>query len=136
MEYITHELSLMGIADYEKESRDMISKLFSGNKLTDSEKEQLDYYIFSGTYGTTETFVHNQINSLGGGLSATIKYVADRVFVPMSKNNPQYRVYKAQYPFFYNHRILLPILPFYRLFHSLYKSKGRIITELRAIIKR
>lgn len=135
MEYIENELSSMDIAGYESNSRVMIYKLFSGQKLTDPEKQELDYYIFSGTYGNTENSVNNRVEKLGGDRTAKWKYALDRFSVPLCKSNPQYRAYKAQYPFFYEHKILLPTLPFYRLFHSLYKSRKRIMTEIKTLIK-
>ena len=135
MTYIEQELVKMQIDDYERTSREMLLKLFTGQRLTTDESKLLDYYIFSGTYGTTENSVNNKVQKFGGNQSAKWKYALDRFSVPLCKSNPHYRAYKAQYPFFYEHKILLPTLPFYRLFHSLYKSRKRILTEIRTLLK-
>ena len=135
MTYIEQELAKMQIDDYERTSREMLLKLFTGQRLTTEESKQLDYYIFSGTYGTTKNSVNNIVQKLGGDRSAKWKYALDRFSVPFSKSNPQYKAYKATYSFFYEHMILLPVLPFYRLFRSLYKSRKSIMTEIKTLIK-
>ena len=135
MSYIEAELSKIDILDYEKNSRDLALKLFNGIKLDAEEKQFLDYYIFSGTYGTTENLVENGIKASGGGITSRIRYGLDRFTVPVSRDNPSYKAYEAQYPFFYKHKLFLPLLPFYRLIHSLKKSRRRIITEIRTLMK-
>lgn len=135
MKYIEKELAKMQINDYEQKSRELSLRLFSGKRLTDEQKEFLDYYIFSGTYGTTENFVNNKVKKLGGNTTAKGKYALNRFFVPVSSSNPHYKVYKAVYPLFYKYKILLPLLPFYRLFHGLYRSRRRIITEIKTLVK-
>lgn len=42
-------------------------------QLSQEEKDHLDYYIFSGTYGNTENLVENQLEKSGGGFKAKIK---------------------------------------------------------------
>ena len=133
--YIETELSKIELLDYEKKSRDLALKLFNGVKLDAEEKQFLDYYIFSGTYGTTENLVENGIKASGGGITSRIRYGLDRFTVPVSRDNPSYKAYEAQYPFFYKHKLFLPLLPFYRLIHSLKKSRRRIITEIRTLMK-
>ena len=135
MSYIEAELSKIDILDYEKNSRNLAQKLFGGVKLDAEEMQFLDYYIFSGTYGTTENFVKNGVKSRGGGITSRIRYGLDRFTVPVSKNNPSYEAYSVQYSFFYKHKLLLPLLPFYRLIHGLKNSRKRIITEIRTLMK-
>ncbi len=50
--YVKNELSKIGIAEYEFETKKMISHLFSGKKLSEKEASLLDCYIFAGTYGS------------------------------------------------------------------------------------
>ena len=133
--YIETELSKIELLDYEKKSRDLALKLFNGVKLDAEGKQFLDYYIFSGTYGTTENLVENRIKARGGGITSRIKYGFDRFAVPVSKSDLSYKAYAAQYPFFYKYKVLLPLLPFYRLIHGLMNSRKRIITEIRTLMK-
>ena len=133
--YIETELSKIELLDYEKKSRNLALKLFNGVKLDAEEKQYLDYYIFSGTYGTTENFIENRIKASGGGIISRIRYGLDRFTVPVSRDNPSYKAYEAQYPFFYKYKVLLPLLPFYRLIHGLMNSRKRIIAEIRTLMK-
>jgi hypothetical protein len=51
--------------------------------------------------------------------------------VPFSKKNTSYAAYAGQYPFFYKHKILLPLLPFYRTIRAM--KAGRFQAEAKAI---
>ena len=133
--YIKRETEKLCIRDFEIKNRHLVIHLLEEEKLTDEDKKRLRYMINSGTYGSTYNLVNNKVNSLGGTMFSRMKYAFERFSVPLSKTNPQYRTYKTQYPFFYKHISLLPILPFYRLFHSLRKSKSRILTEIRTLIR-
>lgn len=135
MAYIEAELSKMHIKEYECNAQELSLKLFNGIKLSQEEKNLLDYYIFSGTYGNTENLIENRLKKSGGGFKAKIKYFADRFFVPISKKNPMYKAYKVKYPVFFNNKLLLPFLPFYRLYHSLKTSRRRILTEIKTLVK-
>ena len=134
-DYINKELSDLGIYDYEQGSKNLSIKLFSGIKLSSAEKDQLDYYIFSGTYGTKENMIKNTLNKNGGGVYAKILYFIDRLFVPLRKSNPKYNAYKKQYPLFYKHPVILPFLPFFRLIHIAIKGRKRLSYELKSLIK-
>ena len=134
-EYIEHELKKMDIQDYEKNSRQLCQKMFEGKKLSDDEKALLDYYIFSGSYGTTENLVKNTLEIKYNNKGGRFYYLLDRFLVPVRKSDPYYRSYSVQYPLFYKHKILLPTLPFYRLLRALCKSRGRLITEIKTAFK-
>lgn len=134
-EYIDSELRALGINDYEKKSTGLSKKLFNGNMLTVEEKQLLDYYIFSGAYGTAENLVDNQIRKINKKPFAKLDYLKNRIFVPISRNNPSYRLYAARYPKFYKNRRILPLLPAYRLFSALKNSRKRIFMEIKALVK-
>ena len=135
MDYIVKELTSMDVAGHEKESRELALKVFGGTRLSDAESELLDYYIFSGTYGTTENVVLNQLNKNGDGFTSKLRYVAARLIGPVSRNDPKYSIYAAQYPLFYDHKFLMPLLPFYRLVNGLLKGRGRLAAELKTLIR-
>lgn len=132
---IKSELSKLQIKEYEYNARELSLKLINGVKLTKNEKELLDCYIFSGTYGTLEKTVENRLNKKGKGHKAKIKYFASRLGVPISKNNPSYKLYAAAYPKFYNNKQLLIFLPIYRLFRGLKYNRNQISTEIKTLMK-
>ena len=56
------------------------------------------------------------------------KYILDRIFLPDEN-------LRSGYPFFYKHKILLPILVIYRLIKALTSSRKKVLEEL-SILKR
>ena len=58
-----------------------------------------------------------------------LKYIINRMFI--DKNEC-----KDQYPFFYKHKIFLPLLPFYRLTLAMIRSPKRIIKEIKMLIRK
>lgn len=129
MEYVESETEKLVIKNYERLSRSLAQKLFSknGEKLTAEEEKMLDYIISSGTYGTLE----HKIDNAGG----KVKYFIRRVFGPIGKSDPYREHFKKTYATFFNYPILLPFLPFYRLFRAMKKSPKRIKAEANALRK-
>ena len=128
MDYVTGEAEKLGIREFEEKNRSLSQHLFSGETLTDADQEMLDYILSSGTYGTITHRVENKMRKKGW---SKIRYALDRFFVPVSRKNKDYAAYAGQYPFFYKHKILLPILPFYRTFRAM--KGGRFSAEAKAI---
>ncbi|HAE51845.1 MAG TPA: hypothetical protein DCG30_01135 [Ruminococcus sp.] len=122
-DYIDKELNRLGIADYDKTNRKLAMKIFDGKKLTADENKELDYYVMSGTYGNSDNFFRNKIES--NFESSKIKYILRRIFPPMS-------LIQAWYPFFYRHKWLIPVLWICRPF---FKIKN-VIKELKYLINR
>ncbi|SDB24399.1 Uncharacterised nucleotidyltransferase [Ruminococcaceae bacterium FB2012] len=123
--YLSTKFAKLGMTDYEKGTQTLSLDLFDGRRLSDSDKKLLDYFIFSGTYGNTKNKISNSIAKKQGSKA---RYVFDRIFLPR-------KAIEKQYPFFYEHKLLLPTLPFYRLFRGLRHNKARIIIELKTLIK-
>ena len=117
--YISGELKKLGILDFDRLRRTTADKAFTEEPLTDDEQELLDRYITSGTYGSVQ-------NRVDGGLKNKGKfhYILGRIFMPMDE-------LKAAYPFYYKHKILLPVLLAKRIFWGL--TSGRIQNEAKAI---
>ena len=134
-EYIAGELEKIGIRDYEKRTRELAMKLFEGVRLSDDEKTLLDSFIISGTYGSIENKVNRGVKENGGKLSAKLRYAASRFAVPVSRKNKAYLKYEKAYPFFYRHKFLLPLLPFYRVFSGLIFRRSRVFSEIKTIIR-
>ena len=60
-----------------------------------------------------------------------IRYALGRFFVPISKKNKAYAAYARVYPFFYEHKLFLPFLPFYRVLLAM--KAGRFTAEAKAL---
>lgn len=128
MAYVTAEAQKLGMAAFEAQNRALAQHLFSGEELTKADREMLDYILSSGVYGTAGHRVENRMARNGWG---RFRYALDRFLVPVSKKNRDYAAYAGTYPLFYRHKILLPLLPFYRTFRAMGNRKFR--AEARAI---
>lgn len=129
--YIGGELDKLGIGEFERKSRTLAMKIFSSAKLpelSDDERGMLEYYLLSGTYGTEKNHVENNMKKFSEktGSKSKFRYIMRRIF-------PELEVYKENYPFFYKHRILLPIGWLYRLFKGIILKNRRIINELKIV---
>ena len=128
MDYIAAECEKLGIADFERQSRSLALDLFGGGKLTDEDKEMLRYIVFSGTFGTRSNMVKNKLEKFGGGTAGKLRYVFDRLFLSMEK-------IQYAFPFFYEHKILIPLLPFYRAYNCFIHRRSSMKIELRSLLK-
>ena len=119
-EYIKTEAEKLGIADFEKRNRALARSVFHAGdiqKLSEKETELLDYFIESEAYGSTPHAIRNYSRHVG-----MFRYVMQRVFLPME-------AVKKYYPFFYRHKLLLPILPIYRVI----RRRHTVILEIRLL---
>ena len=128
MDYVAAEAEKMGTADYEKKSRELALRLFSGEALTEAEQEMLAYYASCGTYGSYEQKIVNEVHSFGGGLSGKLRFFLSRLFMPMDK-------IKYAYPVVYKYKILLPFLYVYRIIKGLTFRRGVTMADLKALKK-
>ncbi len=138
-DYVERECEKLGIAELERTGRELAVGIFSNpendiqsriNRLSDKAKDMLFYMANSGTYGNVENSVRNNIKKNSGGKTA---YALRRFLVPFSRKNRLYHIYEVRYPLFYRYKIILPFLPFYRLFGAI--RRGTFKRELRAIRK-
>ena len=133
MEYIESECEKIGIADFEQKNRSLALDLFGGKKLTDEEKSMLRYFMFSGTYGTIENSVKNRMKKNGGG---KLGYILSRLLPPIRKSDPRYATMASFYPWYYENRLRLPLLFFYRLVKKIPENRKKVKSELRVLIKK
>ncbi|MBR3417593.1 MAG: nucleotidyltransferase family protein, partial [Oscillospiraceae bacterium] len=124
--YLSAELDKLGIAEYESESRSLAMKLFAGEAITEQESELLDYYVTSGVYGTREHDIQNRLQRKSGGSKG--KYILRRLFPPMDE-------IKRNYPFFYRHKWLIPVLWVWRPVYGFLHRRKQITGELRYLMK-
>lgn len=130
MKYVETEVDKLGISQFEQRNRSIAFHLFRNERLTDEEQEILEYILSSGTYGSVEHSIGNRMRNNGWN---KFEYAVHRFSVPLSKTNKDYVAFARQYPVFYQYKILIPVLPFYRLYRSL--KQGRLKSEFRIIRK-
>lgn len=128
-EYISNELSKLGMSDFEQKNRSLSQKLFSYEVLSDSEKDSVLFFINSGTYGSFEYQEDDIISmNLAGNDSkgSKRKYIIGRLFVSAED-------IKSSHPFVYKHRSLMPLLHIYRIGKACISKPKSIFSEYKSI---
>lgn len=125
--YINAELEKLQLTQFESGISLLAQKLFDGSPMTDEERDELVFYVRSGSAGLYETFDYNlMLKELGGDSpEAKRKYLLRRMFISGT-------ALKKHYPFFYRHRALYPLLAVYRPFKGLLHLR-KTIGEYRKI---
>lgn len=130
MGYVTTETEKLGIGEFERQNRSLALSLFDKNALTEENKQMLSYILASGTYGKFNHSVENMLKRDGDG---KLEYLRRRILGPLKKNDVDRKRFKERYATFFKYPILLPFLPFYRLFRALKKRPNRIKAEVNAL---
>lgn len=120
--YIRTECGKLGIEDFEKRNRDLSLSIFDSESV--SEGELLEFFTDSGTYGNTENLFRYRL----GKTDSKWSYIFHRIFIPMD-------AIQKLFPLFYRYKILLPLLPFYRLYCVAKNEKRTLGTELKILTK-
>lgn len=131
--YINHELEKLGIKDFEQDSCELSRKIFDSVNmpvLTEKEKEMLEYFLFSGTYGTYQQRIKNEIEKHASktGKNSKRYYIISRIF-------PDMKFYKLYYPLAYKYKVLIPFAWIFRLFRAVFVRGKRLRSELKIIFK-
>lgn len=141
-DYLDAELAKIKLSGFDKNMRALADKLFDvnnleGNRICDAltaeETELLKFFIDSGSFGKKgklfksmlDRFANGDGEITGGGKA---KYILSRLF-------PTGVYIKDAYPFFYRHKVLIPALWIYRIFTKIFTKSGRILKELKFIVK-
>ncbi len=132
-DYINRQIKMLGITDFERERRMLSEKVFSAPalaELTGKETEMLEYYLFSGAYGTMHNVVNSRMNMLSQktGSNSKLRYVWSRIFPPMD-------FYKQYFPFFYRHKLLIPLAWAFRLVRGVTFRRKRVKNELHSVYR-
>lgn len=126
--FVTAEAEKLGMGEFEAANRSLSLRLFSGEELTLADREMLNYMMSSGVYGSLDHELENQVKRFGHG---KLRYTLTRFSVPFRKSNQKYAAFSKTYPLFYQHKLLLPLLPFYRVARSI--KSGRLQAEAKAL---
>lgn len=130
--YIAGELRKFGAEKFEAECR-MLSRKLLGNpvrmsELTQREQEVLDIYFSSGTFGTGQQAVENQLRSGSGGsgFSGKLRYLLQRLF-------PSATYMIEMEPELKNRRWMLPFAYLRRLCRGLFRRRDDIAQEMKRL---
>ena len=127
--YINKELKNLDLHEFEQRHKELSYIVFSGNHLTETDKENLLYYVTSGTHGTAEhTFANRLSSALSGDDSIASKrhYLKRRLFLSGDD-------LKDKYPFFYQHKWLVPALHIYRLSKAVFVKQKTVMHEYKKV---
>nr|MBQ6241374.1 nucleotidyltransferase family protein [Lachnospiraceae bacterium] len=124
--YIAAELEKIECTWFESVLRMLTDKLLGeeDEPLTPEEEDCLLFMASSGTYGSYQSLVNRAIGEKG-----KLQRVRQQLVLPMS-------TVKDWYPFFYKHKVLLPLLPAWRFVRGLSRSPQRIKTEMKQLLSR
>ena len=130
-DYIGRELEKLQISRFGQQSRDLAEKLFSLRKLSEEDTELLSIYFNSSLYGSSEQGAYNYLTrQLEGKDTKRVKakYFFDRLFLHGDD-------LKTNYPFFAEHKWLLPALYIYRPFKGMIIRPKEIVTRIKDVVK-
>lgn len=130
--YIKAECQKLGIAEFERQSRELSLKIFvSGdNELSESDEALLERYLTSGTYGSAENDIKSKITKFSDktGSTSKISYIIYRLF-------PDSEHYRAFAPVAWKYKILIPFYLIFRTVRGLTAGRKKIFRELKTIRK-
>jgi len=127
-DYIARETEKLGIADFERSSRELAQKVFRGTALLEREKKMLEFICGSGVFGTPTQHFEHIVGDYGSGLKGKLRYFSHRLILKRSS-------IREKYPFIYRHRVLYPFFCVYRIGDALIKKRKAVFAELRALCR-
>lgn len=127
----------LGITEYESQSRILCRQLFSDPEhieCSEAYADTLQFYFSSGTYGTLENRVTNQLQSLGAEkepvtLSMKLKYLWQRFTLTDA-------VWERISPFAYRHRWARGFVRIYHIVRALITKQKYVRDEFRTLIRK
>ena len=132
--YIEEQLEMIGLSSFEKQLRTAATNVFSPNGvMTERDWDMISYMFNCGTYGTMSNRIRRNLEKLQDENNldqsgARRRYLKERFFV-----NEMF--IKESYPFFYRHKKLRFVLPFYRVMKGLVTHPGTLYYEWKNIRK-
>lgn len=135
--YLEGELEKLGLAKFDRLVRDMAQAVFGGEgeapRLTDDQQRLWFYLLGCGTYGTTENRVAHKLQELAeegkSAGEARAEYLGSRFF-------PSYTWCCRYYPVLRGRKWLYPGFLVFRIVRGVVVHPGRLLGELRVILRR
>ena len=132
MDYVATETEKLGIEEFEKQNRCLALTLFNGDAVPEEYESMFSYVLSSGTYGKFNHKIENILRRDGDG---KLQYLRRRILGPIRRNDIDRKRFMERYEVFFRYPILLPLLPFYRLFRAMRRTPNRISAEVTALRK-
>ncbi len=147
-QYIQDEMKKLGIAEFEKDSKELVRiisetvdkadkeekkslnivDLFE-EKMDENKKATLDYLFKSGSYGTLENAIKRELEQYNGGaFRKKVKYIAKRLF-------PSREHMKFYGSAFGKYKLLLPIGWLWRIIRGVLHIPKKILKELKLLLR-
>lgn len=140
--YLDSELEKIALTVFETDLRVLSEKIFNidaakknniDDILTDEEKQLLEFFIDSGSFGNKDVLYRGMIERFAnrdGKITKTskLKYILNRLF-------PTGPYVRENYPFFYKHKSLIPIMWIYRFFSKIFVKFKHVCKEIKFISK-
>lgn len=126
---LSAELNKLRLTDFERVNRELSAALFTTGELTENNREELEYFLQSGTYGSLENIRYNKTTRAMKGkdsFGAKVKYLLGIVFIHGD-------MLKRNYPFVARHKILLPALYIYRILRAIFIQPFKTIADLKYV---
>ena len=135
--YLEGELEKLGLAKFDRLVRDMAQAVFGGEgeapRLTDDQQRLWFYLLGCGTYGTTENRVAHRLQELAeegkSAGEARAEYLGSRFL-------PSYTWCCRYYPVLRGRKWLYPGFLVFRALRGVAVHPGRLLGELRVILRR
>jgi len=124
--YINEQLKQLGISEFEEKRRKLAMKIFSNDrlsKLNDDDVELLTFYLSSGTYGTYENTVKKKLKK-----HSKISFWVHSIFIPRKLMN-------VLVPFTEKSPLLYPFGVIYRCFYILFFKRDKIKLAIKVVKK-
>lgn len=137
--YIRTELETLGLTEFEQMCRELAFCLFSEpnpyfmDKLTAEQRKALEYFIGSGTYGTTGQRVENRLHAMQQDKRAVS--FKTRMHYLWRRLIPDMAWFQAHVPFCYRHKWAIPFFVIYRALRGLFLRRKWIWREVQAVRK-
>lgn len=127
--YIRSAFEQIGIGDFAEKTRTLAKRFLTLQNPDDDEQAALDYYIFSGTFGTKKQHLKNKVTKeTDGSVQSKMQYLKKRLAVNES------RIQRS--PFYAKHPKLVPLMKITMPITALAKKPRAVIAELKALKKR
>lgn len=128
--YIANELQTHGMTAFEQQLKKLSMHCFSEGELDEADEKLLLFMLGCGTYGNLDVKVDQSLKKLSedGNVHTKAKYFKQRLFL-----SPE--LCRSYFPFFYKHRWLIWLLPFYRLGRGLVRHPAVLWREFRKVCR-
>lgn len=134
-DYIERECEKLGMAEYERQCREMSRKLFSAEEpgqLTDEEEAMLKFCCESGTHGSEGGFINHELKQIQNcgekiTLRTKLRYLRRRLF-------PSAQWMKQKDKRLRKHPWLLPFAWISRLFRGVFRKGKHTVKELHYVM--